>query len=98
MRIYITSSYSVSLDITEIKSIAEWVREDLYEMPRPADYSVADIVNRAGTIVSTYVINVMEQKQKEEFSLADLDDKQRTELSYWRVIKKVLEQIEVIAK
>lgn len=98
MRIYITSSYSVSLGVTEIKSIAEWVREDLYEMPRPTDYSVADIVNRAGTIVRTYVLNVIEQEQKEEFSLADLDDKQRTELSYWQVIKKVLEQIEVIAK
>lgn len=45
-----------------------------------------------------YIENIMEQEAEEEYSYADLDDKQRTKLDYQYVTKKVLEQIEVIAK
>lgn len=69
IEVYITSNYSVVLCDNDINSITESVREILYSMPRPDDYTVAD-----------------------------LDDKQRTKLDYQYVTKKVLEQIEVIAK
>lgn len=92
IEVYITSNYSVVLCDNDINSITESVREILYSMPRPDDYTVADVITKAG------MINIMEQEAEEEYSYADLDDKQRTKLDYQYVTKKVLEQIEVIAK
>lgn len=98
IEIYITSDYSVILCDNDINSITESVREILYSMPRPDDYTVADVITEASIIVRMYIENIMEQEAEEEYSYADLDDKQRTKLDYQYVTKKVLEQIEVIAK
>lgn len=98
IEIYITSDYSVILCDNDINSITESVREILYSMPRPDDYTVADVITKAGMIVRMYIENIMEQEAEEEYSYADLDNKQRTKLDYQYVTKKVLEQIEVIAK
>ena len=87
-KVYITKDYSVELYDDDIESIAADVREALYNMPRPADYSVSDILTQADIYAGAHI----------EVCMGDLDNKQRTKEDYWHVIKLVLEQIEVIAK
>lgn len=98
IEVYITSDYSVVLDKDDIKAITESVREALYEMPRPADYSVADILATVNIYVNTQIDVYMACDTEETFCYGDLDNKQRTKEDYWHVMKLVLEQIKVIAK
>ena len=98
IEIYITSDYSVKLDKDDIKAIAEFVREALYEMPRPADYSVADVLATVNIYVNTQIEVCMACDTEETYCYGDLDNKQRTKEGYWHVMKLVLEQIKVIAK
>lgn len=98
IEVYITSDYSVELNEDDIKAIAEFVREALYEMPRPADYSVADILATVNIYVSTQIEVYMACDKEEIYCYGDLDNKQRTKEDYWHVIKLVLEQIKIIAK
>lgn len=53
IEVYITSDYSVVFDKEDIKAITECVHEALYEMPRPTDYSVADILSTVNLYVNT---------------------------------------------
>lgn len=98
IEVYITSDYSVKLDRVDILFIADDVRLALYEMPRPDDYTVADILTKASTYTRMYIENKIEKDTQEEYCLGDLDHKKRTEADYWQVIKMVLGEIEVIAK
>ena len=98
IEVYITSDYSVVLDEDDIKAITECVREALYEEPRPADYSVADILWLVNLYVNTQIEVNMAIDTEETYCYGDLDNKKRTKEDYWHVIKLVLEQIEVIAK
>ena len=98
VEVYITSDYSVKLDRVDILFIADDVRLALYEMPRPDDYTVADILTKTKTIVHMYFEDKMTQDTEETYCYDDLDHKKRTESDYWKVIKLVLGEIEVIAK
>lgn len=98
IEIYITSDYSVKLDRVDILFIADNVRLALYEMPRPDDYTVADILTKVSIYTRMYIENKIEKDTQEEYCYKDLDHKKRTEADYWQVIKSVIEQIEVIAK
>lgn len=98
IEVYITSDYSVALDKYDITVIADDVRIALYEMPRPDDYTVADILTKVNMYSRMYIEDKMEREAQEEYCFGDLDHKKRTESDYWHVIKLVLEQIEVIAK
>ena len=97
-KVYITKDYSVELYDDDIESIAAYVREALYNMPRPADYSVSDILTQADIYAGAHIEVCMEYFAEEDYCMGDLDNKQRTKEDYWHVIKLVLEQIEVIAK
>lgn len=96
--IYITSNYSVVLCDNDIEAIAASVRDILYSMPRPVDYTVANIIAETKMVAHVYIERILEEEAEEDYCFADLDNKQRTKLDYWQVIKMVLEQIEVIAK
>lgn len=98
IEVYITSDYSVALDKYDIMVIADDVRMALYEMPRPDDYTVADILTKVNIYSRMYIEDKMEREAQEEYCFGDLDHKKRTESDYWHVIKLVLKQIEVIAK
>jgi hypothetical protein len=98
IEVYITSDYSVVLDKDDIKAITECVREALYEMPRPTDYSVADILSTVNLYVNTQMEINMTCDTKETYCYGDLDNKQRTKSDYWQVMKEILTQIKVIAK
>lgn len=98
IEVYITSDYSVVLDKDDIKTITEFVREALYEAPRPTDYSVADILWVVNLYVNTQIEVNMACDTEETYCYGDLDNKERTKSDYWQVIKKVLAQIKVIAK
>lgn len=98
IEVYITSDYSVVFDKEDIKAITECVREALYEMPRPTDYSVADILSTVNLYVNTQMEINMTCDTKETYCYGDLDNKQRTKSDYWQVMKEVLTQIKVIAK
>lgn len=96
--IYITPNYSVVLCDNDIEAIAASVRDILYSMPRPVDYTVANIIAKTKMVAHVYIERILEEEAEEDYCFADLDNKQRTKLDYWQVIKMVLEQIEVIAK
>lgn len=96
--IYITSDYSIVLCDNDIEAIAASVRDILYSMPRPSDYTVANILAKTNMVVHVYIERILEEEAEENYCFADLDNKQRTKLDYWQVIKAVIEQIEVIAK
>ena len=98
IEVYITSDYSVKLDRVDILFIVDDVLLALYEMPRPDDYTVADVLTKVSTYTRMYIKNKMEKDTQEEYCLEDLDHKKRTEADYWQVIKMVLGEIEVIAK
>lgn len=98
LTIYITSNYSVVLCDNDIEAIAASVRDILYSMPRPADYTVANVLAKAKMVANVYIERILEEEAEEDYCIGDLDNKQRTKLDYWQMIKKVLEQIEVIAK
>ena len=98
VEVYITSDYSVKLDRVDILFIADDVRLALYEMSRPDDYTVADILTKVSMYTRMYIENKMEKDTQEEYCYKDLDHKKRTEADYWQVIKMVLGEIEVIAK
>lgn len=68
------------------------------DMPRPDDYTVADVLTKVTMYTRMYIEDKMERETQENYCFGDLDHKKRTESDYWRVIKLVLEQIEVIAK
>lgn len=97
-KVYITKDYSIELDKYDIEEIASEVREALYEKPRPADYTVADILRTVKIYAGSYIELRMEEDTDTEYDMSDLCEKQRTKEDYWQVIKKVLEKIEVIAK
>ena len=97
-KVYINDEYSVELYKDEIKDIADSVREALYEMPRPADYSVADILTKVDNYASAHIETYIWMDTKTIYAFKDLCSQQRTKEDYWNVIKMVLEQIEVIAK
>lgn len=78
--------------------VADDVRLALYEMPRPDDYTAADILTKVSTYTRIYIENKIEKDTQKEYCLVDLDQKKRTEADYWQVIKMVLGEIEVIAK
>lgn len=69
IEVYITSDYSVILCDNDINSITKSVREILYSMPRSDDYTVADVITKAGMIVRMYIENIMEQEAEEEYSM-----------------------------
>lgn len=96
--IYITSDYSIVLCDNDIEAIAASVRDILYSMPRPADYTVANIIAKTKMVTHVYIERILEEEAEEDYCFADLDNNQRTKLDCWQVIKMVLEQIEVIAK
>ena len=96
--VYITKDYSVELNECDIKEIACELYEELYEKPRPADYSVADVLAWANVYAGYYIENRICDDTEIEYCIGDLDNKKRTKEDYWHVIKLVLEQIEVIAK
>ena len=98
VEVYITSDYSVKLDRVDILFIADDVRLALYEMPRPDDYTVTDILTKTNTIVRMYIEDKITRDTEEKYCYCDLDNKKRTEADYWQVIKLVLGEIEVIAK
>lgn len=98
IEVYITKDYSVELSGYDIEEIADEVREALYEKPRPADYTVADILRETNIYAGDYIALRMEDDTEVEYCVGDLDNKQRTKEDYWQVIKMVLEQIKVIAK
>ena len=98
VEVYMTSDYSVKLDRVDILFIADDVRLSLYEMPRPDDYTVADILTKVNMYTRMYIENKMEKDTQEKYCSNDLDHKKRTESDYWKVIKLVLGEIEVIAK
>lgn len=98
IEVYITSDYSVVFDKNDIKDITECVREALYEMPRPTDYSVADILSTVTFYVNIQMEINMTRDIKETCCYGDLDNKQRTKSDYWQVMNEVLTQIKVIAK
>ena len=97
-KVYINDEYSVELYKDEIKDIADSVREALYEMPRPADYSVADILTQVDIYAGAHIETCIWMDTETSYDLDDLCSQQRTKEDYWNVIKMVLEQIEVIAK
>ena len=97
-KIYINEDYSVELYKDEIEDIADSVREALYEMPRPADYSVADILTQVDIYAGAHIETCIWMDTETSYAFDDLCNKQRTKEDYWNVIKMVLEQIEVIAK
>ena len=96
--IYITPNCSIVLCDNDIEAIASSVRDILYSMPRPTDYTIANIIAKAKMVARVYVERILEEETEEDYCIGDLDNKQRTKLDYWQVIEKVLEQIEVIAK
>lgn len=96
--IYITPNYSIVLCDNDIEAIAASVRDILYSMPRPADYTVANILAKTNMVTHVYVERILEEEVEEDYCFGDLDNKQRTKKDYWQVIKSVIEQIEVIAK
>lgn len=96
--IYITSNYSIVLCDNDIEAIAASVRDILYSMPRPADYTVANILAKTQMVANVYIEHILEEEAEEDYCFDDLDNKQRTKKDYWQVIKMVLEQIKVIAK
>ena len=96
--IYITSNYSIVLCYNDVEAIAASVRDILYSMPRPADYTVANILAKTNMVTHVYIERILEEEVEEDYCFADLDNKQRTKKDYWQVIKSVIEQIEVIAK
>lgn len=96
--IYITPKYSIVLCDNDIEAIAASVRDILYSMPRPADYTVANILAKTNMVTHVYIERILEEEVEEDYCFGDLDNKQRTKKDYWQVIKKVIEQIEVIAK
>lgn len=96
--IYITPNYSIVLCDNDIKAIAASVRDILYSMLRPADYTVANILAKTNMVTHVYIERILEEEVEEDYCFADLDNKQRTKKDYWQVIKSVIEQIEVIAK
>lgn len=96
--IYITPNYSIVLCDNDIKDIAASVRDILYSMPRPADYTVANILAKTNMVTHVYIERILEEEVEEDYCFGDLDNKQRTKKDYWQVIKSVIEQIEVIAK
>lgn len=98
IKVYITSDYSIVLCDNDIEAIAASVRDILYSMPRPADYTVANILAKAQMVANVYIERILEEEAEEDYCFDDLDNKQRTKKDYWQVIKSVLEQIEVIAK
>lgn len=98
IEVYITSDYSVKLDKVDITIIADDVRMGLYDMPRPDDYTVADVLTTVNMYTRMYIEDKIEHEAQEEYCFGDLDHKKRTESDCWHVIKLVLEQIEVIAK
>ena len=98
IEVYITSNYSVVLNKEDIKDITECVREALYGMPRPTDYSVADILSTVNLYVNIQMEINMTCDTKETYCYGDLDNKQRTKSDYWQVMKEVLTHIKVIAK
>ena len=98
LKVYITSDYSIELDKDDIVSIASNVYEDLYAMPRPADYSVADILGKVDFYAGVLIEQCMNAETDKGYCLSDLDNKQLTKSDYWQVIKKVLEKIDVIVK
>lgn len=97
-KVYVTKDYSVELHKYDIEEIVSEVREDLYNMPRPDDYTVADILTKVDIYAGAYIELLIEDDTKVEYCIDDLCEKQRTKEDYWHVIKLVLEQIEVIAK
>lgn len=97
IKIYMTSDYSVEIDKEAIETIIGDTREELYAMPRPEDYTVIDILNQANYEINTWTEFLMWNAGK-DYSLADLDNKERTKSDYWQVIKKVVEEIDVIIK
>lgn len=97
-KIYINEDYSVELYEEEIDQIADDVRAALYDKPRPADYSVADILTQVDTRVRGYIEACIWMDAHTSYCIDDLCKKQRTKEDYWNIIKMVLEQIEVIAK
>lgn len=80
-----------------LKLLSGDTREELYAMPRPEDYTVIDILNQANYEINTWIEFLMWNAGK-DYSLADLDNKERTKSDYWQVIKKVAEEIDVIIK
>lgn len=96
--IYITPNYSIVLCDNDIEAIAASVRDILYSMPRPADYTVANIIAKTKIVANVYIERILEEEMEEDYCFADLDNKQRTKKDYWQVIKLIIEQIEVIAK
>lgn len=96
--IYITPNYSIVLCDNDIEAIAASVRDILYSMPRPADYTVANILAKTNMVTRVYIERILEEEVEEDYCFGDLDNKQRTKKDYWQVIKSVIEQIEVIAK
>lgn len=97
-KVYVTKDYSVELHKYDIEEIVSEVREDLYNMPRPDDYTVADILTKVDIYAGAYIELLIEDDTEVEYCIDDLCEKQRTKEDYWHVIKLVLEQIEVIAK
>lgn len=97
-KVYITKNYSVELNECDIKEIACELYEELYEKPRPADYSVADVLAWENVYAGYYIENRICDDTEETYCYGDLDNKQRTKEDYWQVIKLVLAQIKVIAK
>lgn len=97
IKVYITSDYSVEIDKEAIETIIGDTREELYSMPHPEDYTVIDILNQANYEINTWIEFLMWNAGK-DYSFADLDNKERTKSDYWQVIKKVVEEIDVIIK
>ena len=97
-KVYINKDYSVKLLDYDIEEIVNEVREALYDKPRPADYTVADILTTVNIYAGAYIELRMEDDTEVEYCIDDLCEKPRTKEDYWNVIKMVLEQIEVITK
>lgn len=96
-KVYITSDYSVELNKEDMKMIVADTCQELYAMPRPADYTVADILDQANYEVRIYIEWILENAGK-DYMFGDLDNKQRTKEECWQVTKKVLEKIDAIIK
>lgn len=96
IEVYITSDYSVKLDKETMDMIVADTCEELYAMPRPADYTVADIIDQASHEVHIYVEWAVECAGK-DYCIGDLDNKQRTKSDYWQVIKEFFQWLTFVS-
>lgn len=68
-KVYITKDYSVKLYDDDIEGIASYVRKALYDMPRPTDYSVADILTQVDICAGAHIEVCMEYDTEKSIAL-----------------------------